>query len=324
MRPKKEETIREYTLRMNKVINYISSNLDKNLSLEDLANISCFSKFHFHRIFTEFMGEPVNNFIRRLRLQKAAQMLAFDRYKSITDIGFDCGFSSTQNFSKTFNIHFSISPSTLRKSIDYNDLESSRRKIGKLNSKIGKALEKHSCYNSGITETPDILIQTKKRSSTSINVELRDISDYLVAYVRHIGEYDLTHIRSAFEKIFLWAKSRDLINKKTVALGVCWDDPVITPIKQCRYDACIPIPEEIPTDGSIGIQKLQGGTTAVYHCVIEDNNFEEPWAKLMGEWLPWSGYQPDNRPYYSILYNIAEGDAQSAWTVDFCLPVKPL
>ncbi|HAF35231.1 MULTISPECIES: AraC family transcriptional regulator [Sphingobacterium] len=70
-----------YKKRINKVIDHINSNLDHNLSLEELAAIACFSPFHFHRLFKSVTGETVKNFTNRIRMEKAARLLRFSENK---------------------------------------------------------------------------------------------------------------------------------------------------------------------------------------------------------------------------------------------------
>ncbi len=63
---------RSYQNRIDRVVDYIQANLESDLSVRQLSEVACFSEFHFSRIFREQMGESVYQFIRRLRLEKAA------------------------------------------------------------------------------------------------------------------------------------------------------------------------------------------------------------------------------------------------------------
>jgi AraC family transcriptional regulator len=92
----------EYTARINRVIDYIEKHIDKNLAREDLASVANFSPFHFHRIFGAMVGETLNQFIQRIRIEKAAVQLINHPKKSITEIAFDCGFSGSSTFARTF------------------------------------------------------------------------------------------------------------------------------------------------------------------------------------------------------------------------------
>jgi AraC family transcriptional regulator len=105
---------------------------------------------------------------------------------------------------------------------------------------------------------------------------------------------------------------------------VSWDTPQITPEGKNRYDACVTVSEELVPDGNIGIQHLPGGRCAVYQREVADKQFKDPWIELMRDWLPVSGYQPDDRPTLEIFRNNAAEHPEQKWVVDFCLPVKPL
>ena len=75
----------EYAQRIDRVIDYLRRNLDRPVKLAELADIACFSEFHFHRIFRAVSGETLNNFTNRLRLEKAARLLRYSD-QSLTDI----------------------------------------------------------------------------------------------------------------------------------------------------------------------------------------------------------------------------------------------
>jgi AraC family transcriptional regulator len=72
----------EYVARINRVIDYIESHLDERLSLERLAKVANFSPFHFHRIFGAMVGQTLNQFIARLRAEKAAMQLVSNPKKT--------------------------------------------------------------------------------------------------------------------------------------------------------------------------------------------------------------------------------------------------
>src|SRR5207244_6882509 len=65
----------EYTARMHRVLQHIDDHLDEQLELDTLAAVANFSQFHFHRLFTAWMGETLGDYTRRRRLEVAAQRL---------------------------------------------------------------------------------------------------------------------------------------------------------------------------------------------------------------------------------------------------------
>ncbi len=79
-------------------------------NLDEVAQLSAFSKFHFHRLFKQFTGETLNQFTKRIRLERAAFILMFHKDRTITDVALSCGFSTSQNFSTAFKKYFNITP----------------------------------------------------------------------------------------------------------------------------------------------------------------------------------------------------------------------
>ncbi|GEM_PF-2187764 len=65
------KTVNEYIFRINRTFDYIENNIDKPITLEELASVANFSKFHFSRIFQSIIGETPFQFIVRVRLEKA-------------------------------------------------------------------------------------------------------------------------------------------------------------------------------------------------------------------------------------------------------------
>jgi len=81
-------------------IRYISDNLDKSLSVEDIANNIGMSQYHFMRVFKEMVGISPAKFHIRQRIEKAKALLKKNR--AIAGIAYDLGFSSQSHFSNVF------------------------------------------------------------------------------------------------------------------------------------------------------------------------------------------------------------------------------
>ena len=84
----------EYRGRINRVLDHIERNMDRPFTLEELADIANFSKFHFSRIFWAMTGETPFGFLMRIRLEKAASLLLMNPKESISEIAYLCGYSS--------------------------------------------------------------------------------------------------------------------------------------------------------------------------------------------------------------------------------------
>lgn len=100
---------------VNRVLEYVNDNLSRKITLKKLAEVSCVSDFHFHRIFRALMGEAPGEYVKRLRLEKAAFMLS-NREETLPEIAFVCGYETQQAFSRAFRSYFGISPAAYRRS----------------------------------------------------------------------------------------------------------------------------------------------------------------------------------------------------------------
>ena len=104
----------EYISRINRTFDYIESNIEKPLTLEELATVANFSKFHFNRIFQSIVGETPFQFILRVRLEKAATSIITNKNESISEIAYKCGFSDISIFSRNFKSYFQFSATQYR------------------------------------------------------------------------------------------------------------------------------------------------------------------------------------------------------------------
>ena len=99
--------------RILKVKNYISKNYMDDLRLPQLASLAGMSSSAFSRFFKLHTGRNISEYIIDLRLGYAARMLV-DTAKSISEIGFDCGFNNLSNFNRIFKKKKGCSPSEFR------------------------------------------------------------------------------------------------------------------------------------------------------------------------------------------------------------------
>ena len=99
MKPENTQRQAQYIARINRVIDHIEETLGDELRLKNLARVARFSPFHFHRIFSARVGETLNHFIQRIRIEKAASNLVGNPKQSITTVAIDGGFSSSATFS---------------------------------------------------------------------------------------------------------------------------------------------------------------------------------------------------------------------------------
>lgn len=99
--------------RYRRVLDYIYSHLEQEISVDDLAAVACLSPFHFIRLFRNRTGVPPSRFVGNLRLERAKELLA-KRQMTIVEIALACCFSSQSSFTRAFRRATGESPGRFR------------------------------------------------------------------------------------------------------------------------------------------------------------------------------------------------------------------
>ena len=95
------------------VLEYISHNYRSEISNDTLAEIAGVSTVYFRKLFTALMGVSPIAYARRVRIEKAKELLHSD-YSTLTDVALSLGYANLYDFSRDFKKHIGISPSKYR------------------------------------------------------------------------------------------------------------------------------------------------------------------------------------------------------------------
>ena len=302
---------KEYIHRINRVIDYIEAHLDSELKLETLAEVANFSPFHFHRIFRVFTGETLSDFIRRMRLSRAASYLLKEADTPVAEIAYRCGFSSQSVFCRNFRDQFNCTPGEYRK-----QKESKNSKNRQFMSKDGKSLTHPSNY-----VCSDYSL-TNNKMLMNAKIEIMELPAMDVIYCRHTGPFN--QIGKAYETLFRWAGPRGLLRFPACkTITYYHDDPKVTAEDNIRQSACLTVQEPVKTEGEIGSLRIPGGKHVVGHFEILPEEFTASWDAVC-VWLAESGFQPGDSNPFELYHNNHEDHPEKKFIVDICIPVKPL
>ena len=299
----KPVTAQVYEERMLRVLVHIQKRLDEDRSLEQLARIAHFSPYHFHRIFRGMVGESVKEHIRRLRLERAAGYLKQTR-RSVTRLAFEAGYETHESFTRAFRDRFGLSPSQYRK--EHRSLSLASAPSGVHFTPDGKPLAFHPIREGG----------------RQMKVEIKKRKPMRVAFMRHVGPYD--QCGKTWERLMTWAAPRGLLQPDTMILGICHDDPDVTPPDKIRYDACITVDEDFQPEGEVGVQEIAGGTYAVTTHFGPYCKLGETYAVLCGQWIPRSGHEMRSAPCFEVYLTDPESTEPEEMLTDIYLPLEDL
>jgi len=292
-----QAALQNYQARMRRVLDYIDRHLDGDLDLETVSRIAAFSKFHFHRQFTATFELSVHRYVQLARMKRASHRLAMNS-QSVTDIAMDAGYDAPDAFARAFRRRLGQSPSSFRKSPDWDPWLAA---FGPLDHARSKLMQ--------IIFTPD-------------DVEIRDVPPTPVAVLEHRG--DRAGLGETRERFITWRKAAGLSPETNPTFMIFRSERLPANPADYSMDLCA------GTDRPIGAEDqpmkpgvIPGGRCAVLRYPGATNNLEPAALYLYRDWLPASGEEVRDFPVYSQrrLSLIPEASAHEV-VVELFLPLK--
>lgn len=301
---------KDYTRQINRVIDFIHDNLDRTISLEELAAQTNLSSSHFHRIFTSVVGEPLGKYVTRKRLERVANSLR-DTELPLKDVAYRWGFSSVPLLCRNFKRYFGCTPGEFRSKNGQPDSKNNQFKS--INENHTSVYSRYFCREKSIKTGGKIM---------NCTFEIRQQPSINIIYCRYIGAYD--QMQGAFARLMQWAYPRGLMAAPEMRLlSVYHDDPRTTDASQLTSDAGMIVASDVKTDGEIGKMSLTGGLYAVGRFEIAMQEFSAAWMAMF-DLIAENGCCCTDGHHYEIYQNNHEEHPQKKFIVDICIPVKPV
>ena len=277
---KKSLTHKLYAERVNVVVHYINEHLHEKLEVKQLADLSHFSPYHFHRIIRVFLGESLGAYISRTRVETGAKLLRYSSH-SIEEIAYSVGFETPSSFSKAFKKHFNITPTYYR---------------------TNKAFIKTSIIK------PEYTMQLPEP-------KIIERPDATAIYIRLIGVYGTHDYASTSKKLWGYIKQHNLFGPQLETIGISHDDPRVTEGEKCRYDACVAVHQPVKPEGDIGVKTIHGGKFAVFLHKGSYFNMQETFDAIFSKWIFENGVELRHAPimekYLNNPYETKEEDLRT-------------
>ncbi len=291
-----------YLDRINRVIDHIASHLAEPLRLQHIARLAHFSPYHFHRLFSSFVGEPLYTFILRLRLEKSIALMEHGSKATLTDIALRTGFASSSDFSRAFKQRYGFSPRGY-----------SRERLLQ-ESKIRQDLQRNPYYH---------LSKLPVRTNTDrFRVRLVDQPRQRIAFVRVIDTTNMNKLVEAYQQLMNWGTAQGIIPGAQL-IGMSRDNPEITPLTQYQFDWCLVVPEGVRPRGDVSDGIIPANRYAVVYSHGDISKEYRAWKYLYDSWLPGSSCEPADSPALE-QYRSYPSLENPMFNLDCCLPVQPL
>lgn len=286
-----------YQARMQRVLDHIDQHLDGDLDLDLLSGVAAFSKFHFHRQFTAMFGLSVHRYVQLARMRRASHQLAHDAAQSVTAIALAAGYDAPDAFARAFRKRFGQSPSSFRKSPDWEPWLAA---FGPLDNARSRMM---------------------RQNFSDDDVTIRQVDPVRVAIFEHRG--DPKTINATIQRFIAWRKAAGLSPRTNPTFNIWYSEKHPANPADYRMELCVGISAEQPVDTSDGMLKLgeiPGGRCAVLRVTGNTHDLEPAASYLYRDWLPTSGEEMRDYPIYCQRFFLDDLDQGTA--ADLSLPLK--
>lgn len=285
-----------YSARLLKAVAYIDANLGDELTLDVLAGVAAFSKFHFHRQFAALFGLSVFEVVHLTRLKRASYELAF-RKRNVIEVAFDAGYESAEAFARAFKKRFGQTPTDWRAAPDWTAWHDTTRPL--------HHMRRHYMPNAPTTEA----------------VQVVDFPETRVAVLEHRG--DPRSIGNSIRTFIAWRRQNHLPPRTSSTFNLLYNDPDTTAPDQFRMDLCAALKVSVSAN-SVGVveRTIPGGRCATLRLVGSDHGLGATLARLYREWLPTSGEEPRDFPPFVQRVTVYPDVPEHEAITDVFLPLK--
>lgn len=252
---------RNYYERMRRVLNYIDQHLDDNLELDVLSGVAVFSKFHFHRQFTATFGLSVHRYVQLARMKRASYRLAYRDEERVTDIAMDAGYDGPDAFARAFRQRFGQSPSSFRKSPDW---ESWLTAFGPLDDARSKLMQQTFAHD---------------------DVTIRNVPTTPIAIMEHRG--DPAALGATIQRFIAWRRAAGLHPKISPTFTVWRSERRPASPTDYSVDLCAGTDGPNPANGEqIKSGEIPGGRCAVLRALVTPTTWSRPRSTSIATGFP--------------------------------------
>jgi len=292
------ETRNSYERGLECVLAYILAHLDEPLDPRVLANEAHFSLYHFHRIFRGMMQESIGEFVRRVRMERAAYRLG--NGAAVTETAFDAGFESHEAFTRAFRAAFGVSP---------------RQRQGARQERFFLGSPNGIHYD----PTGRFLYLRNFEGELSMHVEIRTRPAFRVLAMRHVGPYP--EIGAVFGRLAPWAGQHGVPFQE--ALAIFYDNPEVVPAAELRSDAGLVVSQDFQSDDpAVHFVEIPTATYAVATYMGHYSGLSGAWGEFIGKWIPQSGHELVDGLSFEVYMNDCTTTAPEELRTDLYVPIK--
>jgi AraC family transcriptional regulator len=313
---------RETVRRINRAMDYMDAHLTEKIYLERLASEASFSPHHFVRVFTQVSGQTPLEFLRRLRVERAAVLLTAHYTRSILDIALAVGFHSATAFARAFQAHFGMSATQWRRGGFWRPCGLCGCWRPTPCDECPEPGDYVETINSGLVNLPTDRTPLPQMLS---DIRIETLPPMRMAYMRMVGPLQ-TKVVPLVQRLARWMAVRGLDKPDAMLVGMVVDPPSITAQRLQRCDFGVLVDDAFEPDRYVNVRYIPGGSYVTGRYVGLWREDVLAWRYFWNVWLPQNGRTASGAPSFQLFQvrdNPRAVDFRTDMTLNFklCLPL---
>jgi AraC family transcriptional regulator len=285
-----------YTERFARVLAHLEAHSHEAASLDSLSDLAAFSRHHFHRQFSSYLGMSVYRYVQFMRMRRASWRLAFRNEMSVGEIALATGYESPEAFARAFRQYAGQSPSEFRAQPAWAEWHSRFRPFIHLRQTSMNTLESHP------------------------TVRIVSFPATRVGVLEHRGSP--MRLGDSIRNFIEWRKANALPPRTSATFNIAYNDPEETPPEEFRFSLCAATDKPIgPNEAGVTAMTIPGGRCALLRHIGSDDHLGRSILHLYATWLPGSGESPRDFPLFMQRVKFFPDVPDSEAITDIYLPL---
>ncbi|HAA20540.1 MAG TPA: hypothetical protein DCP28_17910 [Cytophagales bacterium] len=280
--------------RYKKLRTYLDEHLQEEVNIDKVEEICHYSYRNINRIFEAIHGETIGKYVKRLRLEKAAQFLKYSDW-GISQIAYEVGFEDRSAFSKAFSKRYGASPKEFR-----NNSESVRMEIQK------------SLDPEGDPNRP------------KLQFEMEVLPDFEYLFLEYHGNYrDMEAIYAHWQTFMDFIEGKGLLSQSSYLMTEIIDDDEIGDHLSSRYRHALvlekPLEFEPPELYRIGSHKRQKYARFTHRGSPKSS--EAYYQQIYAFWMLDVGHELADAPILEFISSVDEDLTEESLTTEIYIAI---
>ncbi len=282
-------------LRYKALLSYIEDHLSEEINIEKVEEICHYSYRNINRIFEAIHQETIGKYIKRLRLEKAAQYLKYSSL-GVSQIAYEVGFEDRSAFSKAFKSKYHLSPLAFRE-----DSESI------------------------LEQQLQILLPNDDQERQKLKFDIQYLPNFDYLFIEYRGDYEnAPAIENAWRSLLEYAEEKELLSDRSVFMTEIIDDAEISDHINSRYNQALVLekPLEIEPEALFRSKKhLRQKYAKFSHQGSHQSRFDL-YNKIYAFWMLDAGLELADMPIIELYPNFDERFPENQQLTDIYIPLS--